>query len=136
MLKKPFLTQYLVLFFALYIFCIFFTTPKFASIDPDYHFAMISISNHGSPDVTSMDVLALRSLLQDNLGAECANEILPPYCHFQSPSGKYYGFHFWLWPLLCVPAFKFLPLLGISPFRAHEITLYFIFLFTHALPTK
>jgi hypothetical protein len=46
--------------------------------------------------------------------------------HFKI-NDRYYGHHFWLWSLLCTPAFKILRVAGLNPLRAHELTFFALF---------
>jgi hypothetical protein len=83
---------------------------------PEYFIQLWALSSHLSPDIRLSDVESLSNYLQEHkvshfrvsLLADWKKQIesgieISPYL-FRSPSGLYYGLHFWFYAALCVPA--------------------------------
>ena len=108
---------YLAFFSVLIFSIIFLNIPRHAAVDPDYYYTLAAFANHATPEITKKDELYLEEIA----GTFWQQ---PPYiADVEGLNGRRFGIHFWLWSLICLPAFKILPLFHIHPFRAHEITL-------------
>lgn len=72
--------------------------------------------NHGSPDIRAGDLLWLEQGFGVDLGAVARLGIDDPH------GGGQHGYHFWLYPLLVVPAAALLELSGANWLRAFQAT--------------
>lgn len=83
------------------------------------YFSMLeSFWNHGTPDQRPDDVTALRLLLAPHGYAVDR----PHDGFFATPSGDWYSYHFWIYPLLAVPAKAALHLVRADEFYALACT--------------
>ncbi|MDL2298520.1 hypothetical protein LJC40_05190 [Synergistaceae bacterium OttesenSCG-928-D05] len=108
---------YLLLFYPVLLFSMIFFSPNpYQMIDLDYHFTLNAFMNHGTPALrqTDFDDPWIQEVLRKHSD--------PWYCLEKNDSGKVYGNHFWLWPLLCAPAALLFRALGMQPILAHPLT--------------
>jgi hypothetical protein len=90
------------------------TKPILAGDGIEYFSMLESFWNHGSPDQRLADMESLHRVL-DSHAAIIAR---PHDGFFVSLDGRWYSFHFWLYPLLAVPAKAVLRLLRADEFGA------------------
>lgn len=109
-----------------------------------YEYALIlqSFFNHFSPDIREGDITSLIKIvetqpsnydvkvLQGTLEAlrNGENEIYLGI--LKSNRGEYFGYHFWLYPLINLPAKAFLAILGLNELKAFQLTNAFLINFT------
>ncbi|MBD2343687.1 hypothetical protein [Anabaena subtropica] len=101
-----------------------------------YEYALIlqSFFNHFSPDIREADITSLMKIvetqpssydvkvLQGTLEAlrNGENEIYLGI--LKSSQGEYFGYHFWLYPLINLPAKAFLAVFGLNELKAFQLT--------------
>lgn len=81
--------------------------------DGHYYYGMLrGLAVHGSPELTD-DVIAN---VMDVTGRRITGGV------FETSTGGVYGIHFFFYPLLCVPSYWGLELLGLNPLKAFQLT--------------
>lgn len=91
----------------------------------EYYLTAESFANHQTPDLRTEDVNGVRGLF-----AQDFQETLPdqPFGYFLARDGRLYSFHFWLYPLMTLPAQSILKWLGVDRLRAFAWTNTFFYL--------
>src|SRR5512143_2955590 len=79
----------------------------------EYYSMLESLFRHAWPDQRPGDVEHLRHVL----GAHGYTFEHPHDGFFVAPDGRWYSYHFWLYPLACVPAKAVLHALGADEFQ-------------------
>jgi hypothetical protein len=85
----------------------------------EYFLMNESLFNHGTPDLRPSDIATF-----SEAAIQSGTVGFSPYAgFFQSPvNNRFYSVHFWLYPILALPARAALGLVGASPLRAYELT--------------
>lgn len=87
----------------------------------------VSFHNHLSPDLIREDII-LRKVIENKNGITFFSEDLDFSGYFESKSGKWYSYHFWIYSLLNIPAFSLLHKLDLNELRCFQITNTFLLL--------
>lgn len=92
---------------------------------PEYMGMTISIKNHITPDLREEDILERDTLYINSNFKEMPKHLLykNKYVnYFKAPNGKYYGFHFGAYSLLCALFWPILVALKINPLKVFQFT--------------
>lgn len=68
----------------------------------EYNYMAESLLRHLSPELRESDIASAQEKLAEQSGLRPA--VNPRRGFFESNGGQYYSFHFWLYPLFCLPA--------------------------------
>ena len=68
----------------------------------EYNYMAESLLRHLSPELRESDIASAQEKLAVQSGIHTA--VNPRRGFFESEGGRYYSFHFWLYPLFCLPA--------------------------------
>lgn len=102
------------------IACAAFIPTMYTGDGPEYLAMLISFANHGTFALTAEDVRWIVDRIDPSFTANG---------YFMNPDGHYYSYHFWMYPLICYPAFLLLeplPVKALSVFIATNIILLLI----------
>lgn len=121
-----------------------------------YEYALIlqSFFNHFSPDIRQTDIASLLKIVQTQPSSYDASVLQETLAAFnrgeneiylgvlRSNQGEYFGYHFWLYPLLCLPVKWLLASVGSNELKAFQLTnallmiltLKFVLLFSEKSP--
>ena len=84
---------------------------------PEYVLMSQSLIDHATPDLRTEDILKVIPILEAN-----GVEPLDPYHGYQKgKDGRYYSLHFWIYPLVAVPARFLLRILGGNELKGFQI---------------
>lgn len=104
--------------FSMVLVLLAITMPPVLTGDGAYYFAMLDgIANNYSPAIT-------QGFRESHPGYELTKMTL------LGRDGKLYGWHFFAFPLLCLPAYKFLDFWGLDVLKAFQLTNSFFIIFT------
>lgn len=94
--------------------------PKLAGDGGEYLLTLQAWFDHGSPDLRPADIEAMDRITPSE---RPFSTLVKPWAGFvKAPNGRWYGMHFWLYPLLGVPAKLVLRIAGGSEFAALQTT--------------
>jgi hypothetical protein len=117
---------------------LFWLPPLLAGDAIEYVSVSEALSNHGTPELRGQDLIWLDRLFGRDAAAAVPMPGVP-----NPRGGPNLPFHFWLYPLLAVPAKRLLHALGGDPLRAFQATNAVLFLgalyvalFHHRIPAE
>ncbi len=111
-------TVALVLISAVILSAMLVIPPQRYGDGNEYFLMLESLSNHLSPDLRESDI---DDFYDGPLNA--FGESITPYGgYYQSPSGSFYSYHFWAYPLTAVPAKTLLEFLSLDARMAFQVT--------------
>ncbi|MDO8737138.1 MAG: hypothetical protein Q7K29_08690, partial [Thermoleophilia bacterium] len=94
----------------------------------EYFQMMLSLSNHGTPDLRESDITEY-NLLRDKTAKtsvsfeqDKTSNLASNSGYVKTKSGKTYSVHFWFYSLAAVPAKWYLQTTGLDGFKAFQIT--------------
>lgn len=106
------------------LLCVVLKTTSLTGDGSEYTQMVVSFSHHASPDRQEGDLITY------NLLREKSNLTIDSYPNdgfVTTDSGELYSYHFWLYPLFILPAYKFLQFTGMNELGAFKFTNYFLF---------
>ena len=130
------LTQFFILGFSIILisYC-FLTTPILLGDGYEYILVLQSFFNHLTPDIQISDLDSLIELSKNQpiinhthtvyvkISEAIQNgESRAPWGIFRAYNGDYFGYHFWFYPLINLPAKTLLALLNQNEFKAFQLT--------------
>jgi hypothetical protein len=95
--------------------------PEARGDSGEYLLTVEALANHGTPDVRAGDVQSLAALAAKP-GAVRGNFGRLWHALREAPSGRWYTYHFWLYPAAVVPARVALDTAGLNPLAAAQLT--------------
>jgi len=81
-----------------------------------------SLANHGSPDLRPGDIQSLATRLQGTGAVLAPPTDGHPYGYYRARDGRLYSYHFWAYPLACLPVKMALRLLRVNEIKALPLT--------------
>ena len=86
----------------------------------EYLLTIEAFANHGTPDIRPADLASLLSLTRSQVFEGHFGPLSDAVR--QAPTGRWYTYHFWLYPLVATPARVALALVRLNPLAAAQIT--------------
>lgn len=132
--NRKFAVLFLCIFSIILLAYAFKTFPIRQGDGYEYALILQSFFNHLSPDIRQVDIVSLLKIVQTQSSSYDASVLQETLAAFnrgeneiylgvlRSNQGEYFGYHFWLYPLLCLPVKWMLASLGANELKAFQLT--------------
>lgn len=120
-MPKSFLPAVGLLLYSLFVFCrfAFFQPSRHYGDGFEYNYVVESFLRHGTPELRDADIASAQAKLASQSGIRYFPKSRAGF--FKDAAGRYYCYHFWLYPLLAAPAKAVLAALHGDEFKAFGI---------------